>query len=141
MSRSILVITGWWCLLLVMGIEGLGVNWGTMANHKLPPKTVVQLLKDNGINMVKLFDADQSTMSALASSGIEVMIAIPNNQLSAMNSYAHAKGFVRHNVSRYNFDSGVTIKKELAFYPIFSLNLALILPLLPQIIQVRCSWK
>ncbi|KAG6399493.1 hypothetical protein SASPL_140974 [Salvia splendens] len=111
MSRSILVIIiGWWFSLLLMGIEGLGVNWGTMANHKLPPKTVVQLLKDNGINKVKLFDADQSTMNALAGSGIEVMIAIPNNQLSAMNSYARAKDFVRRNVSRYNFDGGVTIK-------------------------------
>ncbi|KAL1554544.1 glucan endo-1,3-beta-glucosidase 8-like [Salvia divinorum] len=110
MSRSI-VIGWWWCLVvLVLRAEGLGVNWGTMANHKLPPKTVVQLLKDNGINKVKLFDADQSTMSALAGSGIEVMIAIPNAELSAMNNYNRAKEWVRRNVTRYNFQGGVTIK-------------------------------
>ncbi|KAK4343865.1 hypothetical protein RND71_036959 [Anisodus tanguticus] len=81
-----------------------------MATHKLPPKTVVQMLKDNGIGKVKLFDADQSTMSALAGSDIEVMVAIPNDQLSAMNDYDRAKDWVRRNVTRYNFKGGVNIK-------------------------------
>ncbi|KAJ9559003.1 hypothetical protein OSB04_013617 [Centaurea solstitialis] len=91
-------------------VEGIGVNWGTMATHKMDPKTVVQMLKDNGINKVKLFDAEQSTMSALAGSGIEVMIAIPNDQLLAMNDYGRAKKFVQRNVTRYNFNGGVNIK-------------------------------
>ncbi|KAM3008675.1 hypothetical protein FF2_032786 [Malus domestica] len=38
-------------------VEGLGVNWGTMATHKLPPEMVVRMLKDSGIQKVKLFDA------------------------------------------------------------------------------------
>ncbi|KAM1679221.1 hypothetical protein ACFXTN_035811 [Malus domestica] len=46
-----------------------------MAIHKLPPKMVVQMLKDSGIQKVKLFDAEESTMNALAGSGLEVMIA------------------------------------------------------------------
>ncbi|KAL3625479.1 hypothetical protein CASFOL_030933 [Castilleja foliolosa] len=91
-------------------VESLGVNWGTMATHKLPPKAVVQMLKDNGITKVKLFDAEQSTMSALAGSGIEVMVAIPNDQLSVMGSYNRAKDWVKHNVTRYNFKGGVNIK-------------------------------
>ncbi|CAN4096940.1 unnamed protein product [Withania somnifera] len=81
-----------------------------MATHKLPPKTVVQMLKDNGIQKVKLFDADQSTMSALAGTDIEVMVAIPNDQLSSMNDYDRAKDWVRRNVTRYNFKGGVNIK-------------------------------
>lgn len=95
---------GGWC------VEGLGVNWGTQATHKLPPETVVQMMKDNGIQKVKLFDADETTMSALAGSGIEVMVAIPNNQLAEMNDYGRAKQWVRKNVTRYNFNGGVTIK-------------------------------
>ncbi|KAI4348441.1 hypothetical protein L6164_009164 [Bauhinia variegata] len=91
-------------------VEGLGVNWGTQATHKLPPDTVVQLLKSNGIQKVKLFDADESTMSALAGTGIEVMVAIPNNQLADMNDYDRAKQWVRKNVTRYNFKGGVNIK-------------------------------
>ncbi|OWM73238.1 hypothetical protein CDL15_Pgr001352 [Punica granatum] len=94
----------------VLGEEGLGVNWGTMASHKLLPKTVVQMLIDNGIKKVKLFDADQSTMGALAGTGIEVMVGIPNDQLLAMNSYERAKNWVRQNVTRYNFNGGVHIK-------------------------------
>ncbi|KAK4432214.1 Glucan endo-1,3-beta-glucosidase 8 [Sesamum alatum] len=81
-----------------------------MATHKLPPKVVVQMLTDNGIKKVKLFDADQSTMSALAGTDIEVMLAIPNDQLSAMGSYDRAKEWVKRNVTRYNFNGGVNIK-------------------------------
>lgn len=102
-----------WVLVVgVLGccVEGLGVNWGTMANHRLPPKTIVQMLKDNGIQKVKLFDAEQSTMGALAGTGIEVMVAIPNDQLVAMGDYKRAKEWVQRNVTRYSFDGGVTIK-------------------------------
>ncbi|XP_008806060.3 glucan endo-1,3-beta-glucosidase 8-like [Phoenix dactylifera] len=100
-----LISIGFYCSM----VEGLGVNWGTLATHPLPPNIVVQLLKDNGINKVKLFDADAKMMSALAGSGIEVMVAIPNNQLAAMNDYTTAKEWVRKNVTRYHFDGGVNI--------------------------------
>ncbi|GFY99875.1 O-Glycosyl hydrolases family 17 protein [Actinidia rufa] len=80
-----------------------------MATHKLPPKVVVQMLKDNGIQKVKLFDADQSTMSALAGSNLEVMVAIPNDQLAAMTNYNRAKQWVQRNITRYNFNGGVNI--------------------------------
>ncbi|XP_065022298.1 glucan endo-1,3-beta-glucosidase 8-like [Musa acuminata AAA Group] len=101
--------------LIVVGIccscaDGLGVNWGTMATHPLPPKIVVQLLKDNGIRKVKIFDADAATMNALAGSGIEVMVAIPNNMLGYMIDYETAKKWVNQNVTRYNFQGGVNIK-------------------------------
>ncbi|KAI3955415.1 hypothetical protein MKW98_018516 [Papaver atlanticum] len=91
-------------------VEGIGVNWGTMASHQLPPQTVVQMLRDNGIQKVKLFDADESTMKALAGSGIEVMVAIPNDQLQAMTSYKRAKQWVSQNITRFNFNGGVNIK-------------------------------
>ncbi|KAK9169484.1 hypothetical protein Syun_001624 [Stephania yunnanensis] len=91
-------------------VIGLGVNWGTMASHPLPPKIVVQMLLDNGIKKVKLFDAAANTMSALAGKDIEVMVAIPNIQLLDMNVYKRAKQWVDRNVSRYSFNGGVNIK-------------------------------
>lgn len=91
-------------------VYGLGVNWGTMATHQLPPKTVVEMLKDNNIQKVKLFDADTNTMGALAGSGVEVMVAIPNDLLQAMGNYQRAKDWVQRNVSRFNFNDGVKIK-------------------------------
>ncbi|KAG4990305.1 Glucan endo-1,3-beta-glucosidase 8 [Glycine soja] len=96
--------------LMCLSVEGIGVNWGTQATHKWPQHTVVQMLKDNGIKKVKLFDSDDSTMSALAGTGIEVMVAIPNNQLAEMNDYARAKQWVKKNVTRYNFNGGVNVK-------------------------------
>ncbi|KAI3453712.1 hypothetical protein Pfo_010375, partial [Paulownia fortunei] len=80
-----------------------------MATHKLPPKVVVQMLQDNGIKKVKLFDADQSTMSALACTDIEVMVAISNDQLAVMDSFDRAKQWVRRNVTRYKFNGGTKL--------------------------------
>ncbi|PAN45838.1 hypothetical protein PAHAL_9G146200 [Panicum hallii] len=88
----------------------LGVNWGTMATHRLPSDIVVRMLEDNGIRKVKLFDADPGPMDALAGSGIEVMVGIPNNMLDMMTDYGTARDWVHQNVSRYNFDGGVNIK-------------------------------
>ncbi|KAL4372829.1 hypothetical protein AHAS_Ahas05G0020900 [Arachis hypogaea] len=69
---SIIIMMSW-C------VEGVGVNWGTQATQQLRADTVVKMMKDNGIEKVKLFDADGRIMSALAGSGIEVMVAIPND--------------------------------------------------------------
>jgi len=88
----------------------LGVNWGTMATHRLPSGIVVRMLEDNGIRKVKLFDADPGPMDALAGSGIEVMVGIPNNMLDMMTDYGTARDWVHQNVSNYNFDGGVNIK-------------------------------
>ncbi|WOL15286.1 glucan endo-1,3-beta-glucosidase 8-like [Canna indica] len=93
-----------------LAVDGLGVNWGTMATHPLPPETVVQLMKDNGIKKVKIFDADAATMNALSGSGIEVMVAIPNNMLGYMIDYENARKWVDQNVTRYSFQGGVNIK-------------------------------
>ncbi|XP_042460355.1 glucan endo-1,3-beta-glucosidase 8-like [Zingiber officinale] len=88
----------------------LGINWGTIASHRLPPNTIRQLLLDNGIKKVKIFDADGHSLGALAGTGIEVMIAIPNEMLAAMNDYENAKTWVKQNVTYYNFQGGVNIK-------------------------------
>ncbi|KAH7666290.1 Glycoside hydrolase family 17 protein [Dioscorea alata] len=80
-----------------------------MAIRKLPPNTIVKMLQDNGIKKVKLFDTDYNTMSALAGSGIEVMVAIPNDMLATMNDYDSAKLWVKKNVTRFNFEGGVNI--------------------------------
>lgn len=91
-------------------VEGLGVNWGAQATHKLRLKTVVQMLKDNKITKVKLFDSDHGTLGAFAGSNIEVMVAIPNDQLAAMNDYSRAKSWVKKYATRFHFNGGVNIK-------------------------------
>ncbi|CAN6372536.1 unnamed protein product [Urochloa humidicola] len=92
--------------------DAVGVNWGTMSTRRLPPKVVARLLTDNGFKKVKIFDADARTMDALAGTGIETMVAVPNDLLAAIASdYARAKAWVHDNVTKYTgFDGGVDIK-------------------------------
>ncbi|KAG5389884.1 hypothetical protein IGI04_031425 [Brassica rapa subsp. trilocularis] len=67
---------------LFIEVEGIGVNWGSQASHPLPPATVVRLLRVNGIQKVKLFEADSEILRALSRSGIQVMVGIPNDLLA-----------------------------------------------------------
>ncbi|KAG1346310.1 glucan endo-1,3-beta-glucosidase 8-like [Cocos nucifera] len=92
-------------------IDGIGVNWGTLMSHAMDPAMVVQMLKANRINKAKLFDADPWIVNALAGSGIEVMLAIPNDHLGDMSSkYKNAKDWVKQNVVKYDHKDGVHIK-------------------------------
>lgn len=84
------------------GVGAIGANWGTQASHPLPPDTVVKMLKGNGFQKVKLFDAEDGTMSALRKSGLEVMVGIPNDLLTTMaTSMKAAEKWVDKNVSNY----------------------------------------
>nr|GMC81888.1 glucan endo-1,3-beta-glucosidase 8-like [Ipomoea batatas] len=100
-ARSALMVaaTAW---VLMNGVEGLGVNWGDISSHPLPPKSVVKMLKANGIKKVKLFNSPEPILNALAGSGIEVMIGTPNALLKDLVNYNVAKAFVKENVTRYN---------------------------------------
>lgn len=54
--------------------NGLAINWGTISTHRLQPNIVVQMLRDNGFNKVKLFEAEPGPLKALVS-GIQPNIA------------------------------------------------------------------
>lgn len=96
---------------MICGVSGLGANWGTQASHPLPPETVVNLLRDNGFQKAKLFDADYGTLRALGKSGIEVMVGIPNDMLASMaSSMKAAEKWVSQNVSQHIKNNNVNIR-------------------------------
>lgn len=98
-------------LLLLNSVSGTGVNWGTQATHPLPPSTVVNLLRDNGFQKVKLFDADSATLNAFANSGIQIMVGIPNDMLYTLaNSEQAAENWVAKNVSSHISSGGIDIR-------------------------------
>ncbi|KAF9616772.1 hypothetical protein IFM89_032325 [Coptis chinensis] len=98
-------------LSMLVSVSGIGANWGNQATHPLPPDTVVRLLKDNGFQKVKLFDADYDTLRALSKSGIEVMVGIPNDMLATMASgVKQAEKWVKQNVSAHISNNGVNIR-------------------------------
>ncbi|KAF8053436.1 hypothetical protein N665_1415s0012 [Sinapis alba] len=96
---------------LFIEVEGIGVNWGSQASHPLPPATVVRLLRENGIQKVKLFEADSEILRALSRSGIQVMVGIPNDLLAPIaGSVAVAERWVSQNVSAHVSSNGVDIR-------------------------------
>ncbi|PON57662.1 Glycoside hydrolase [Parasponia andersonii] len=91
--------------------SAIGVNWGTISLHRLNPSTVVDLLKENKIAKVKIFDTDPGVLRALMGSGIEVMVGIPNEMLAALSSSTAASDlWVRQNVSAYVRKGGANIR-------------------------------
>ncbi|KAK9268911.1 hypothetical protein L1049_000676 [Liquidambar formosana] len=96
---------------MVSSGTSVGVNWGTMATHQLPPDMVVQLLEDNKFDKVKLFEADERILGALIGTHIEVMLAIPNYMLQEMSEDPMAAAsWVEANVTSYHYTGGVNIK-------------------------------
>lgn len=99
------------CCSVMVAESAIGVNWGTVSFHRLKSSTVVDLLKDNKIKKVKLFETDPDALTALMGSGIEVMLGIPNEMLASLSSSpAAADLFVRQNVSRYLVKGGADIR-------------------------------
>ncbi|GMH07988.1 hypothetical protein Nepgr_009828 [Nepenthes gracilis] len=101
------------CLLLsvLRAVTGIGANWGTQANHPLPPETVVRMLRENGFQKVKLFDANYDILRALGRSGIEVMVGIPNDILAPLASSMNAaEKWVSKNVSIHVSSNNVNIR-------------------------------
>ncbi|KAJ9561550.1 hypothetical protein OSB04_006710 [Centaurea solstitialis] len=108
-----MVLTWALCVLLAATcVNGLGVNWGTQASSPLDPKYVVQMLKDNNIKKVKLFDSDHWTVNHFAGTGIEVMLSIPNLELKTFSDdYDAVQDYVKENVSDHlRARGGVNIK-------------------------------
>ncbi|CAN6248855.1 unnamed protein product [Urochloa humidicola] len=87
----------------------VGVNYGTVADDLLDPESVVQLLLDTGITMVRIYDTNATILNALANSGIKVMVMMPNGNISdAARSRSYALDWVRRNVAAYLPDTEIT---------------------------------
>lgn len=80
----------------------IGVNYGRIANNLPSPDNVVNLLKSQGINRVKIYDTDRNVLNALANSGIKVVVALPNELLSSTASdQSFADNWVKANITKY----------------------------------------
>ncbi|KAL0427064.1 UNVERIFIED_CONTAM: Glucan endo-1,3-beta-glucosidase 8 [Sesamum latifolium] len=97
--------------MVIVATSSVGVNWGTMASHQLPARNVVDMLKDNGFDKVKLFEADEGILEALCGTDIEVMLAVPNYMLEEMSlDSGAAASWVEANLTAYAYPGGVNIR-------------------------------
>ncbi|KAL3535781.1 hypothetical protein ACH5RR_004242 [Cinchona calisaya] len=107
----LLLITSFFVMDFSKVSSAVGVNWGTMASHQLPPENVVQMMIDNGFDKVKLFEADEKILGALIGSNIQVMLGIPNYMLREISQDPEAAAsWVDANVTAYCFNGGVNIR-------------------------------
>ena len=78
------------------------MNYGRVANNLPSPSKVVALLKSHGISEVKLYDADSAVLSAFSKSGINLVVALPNELLSsAASNPSFAYSWVKSNVATW----------------------------------------
>jgi Glycosyl hydrolases family 17 len=97
--------------------SSVGVNWGTLSSHRISPPVVVDLLRQNKIPKVKLFDTDPVILRALMGSGIEVMVGIPNEFLGSLaSSISASDAFVAQNISRFLVKGGTDIRFLIIFF-------------------------
>ncbi|KAF5442768.1 hypothetical protein F2P56_035391 [Juglans regia] len=77
----------------------IGVNIGTDLSDMPSPTQVVALLKAQSIRHIRLYDADRAMLLALANTGIQVTVSVPNEQLLGIGqSNATAANWVARNV-------------------------------------------
>ncbi|TVU38695.1 hypothetical protein EJB05_12079, partial [Eragrostis curvula] len=80
----------------------VGVSYGRVANDLPDPAKVSKLLKDNGITMVRIYDANSAVLTSLANTGIKVMVMVPNeNVAEAGTNPSYAQQWVRDHVKAY----------------------------------------
>ncbi|KAH7569472.1 hypothetical protein JRO89_XS06G0167700 [Xanthoceras sorbifolium] len=87
----------------------VGVNIGTDVSNLLSPADLVSFLQVQKITHVRLYDADQDILKALAKTKIRVIISVPNNQLLAIgSSNTTAASWIGRNVVAYYPETLIT---------------------------------
>ncbi|KAK1439802.1 hypothetical protein QVD17_05623 [Tagetes erecta] len=93
------------CLFTIFALAdsgSIGVNYGRVANNLPSPTKVVNLLKSQGINRVKVYDTDPDVLKSLSGSGIKVTVDLPNELLrTAARKQSFATNWIERNVAAY----------------------------------------
>ncbi|XP_062187240.1 glucan endo-1,3-beta-glucosidase 4-like isoform X2 [Phragmites australis] len=91
-------------MLMVFDVSGafVGVNIGTDMSNLPSATDIVSILKSKKIQHVRLLDSDHQMLTALANTGIEVMVGVPNDQLLRVGqSRSTAADWINKNVAAY----------------------------------------
>ncbi|RCV27754.1 hypothetical protein SEVIR_5G355200v4 [Setaria viridis] len=80
------------CSLLLLssssGVEGIGVNYGMIANNLPSPDKVIALYRSRNITDVRLFHPNTTVLAALQGSGLGVVLGTLNEDLARLASDA-----------------------------------------------------
>jgi exo-beta-1,3-glucanase (GH17 family) len=80
----------------------IGVCYGRLGNNLPSPSQVVALLQGRGVTNVKIYDAAHDVLTAFANSGIDLSVAVPNQEVAVIaNDQAAANGWVQDNIRAF----------------------------------------
>nr|GMC78937.1 glucan endo-1,3-beta-glucosidase 12-like [Ipomoea batatas]GMC85667.1 glucan endo-1,3-beta-glucosidase 12-like [Ipomoea batatas]GMC88283.1 glucan endo-1,3-beta-glucosidase 12-like [Ipomoea batatas]GMC90036.1 glucan endo-1,3-beta-glucosidase 12-like [Ipomoea batatas] len=86
----------------------IGVNYGRVANNLPSAVKVVELLKSQGLDRVKVYDTDPAVLRAFSGSDIKLTVNLPNEQLyNAAKRESFAYAWVQRNVAAYHPDTKI----------------------------------
>ncbi|CAL9205717.1 glucan endo-1,3-beta-glucosidase 4 isoform X2 [Musa acuminata AAA Group] len=105
-ERSIFLL-----VLLFANASGVyvGINIGNMVSNLPSAADIVSILKTQQIKHVRLFDANHQMLGALANTGIDVMLGVPNDQLLRIgNSRSEAADWINKNVAAFVPETNIT---------------------------------
>ncbi|OVA02914.1 Glycoside hydrolase [Macleaya cordata] len=79
----------------------VGVNYGRLGNNLPSPNEVINLLKSQNIDRIRLFSPDADALNALQGSGIKVVLCVPNEDLQKLGDSSFAKTWIDNNIIPY----------------------------------------
>lgn len=84
------------------GAITIGIDYGRVANNLPSACQVVSLLQGRGVKNVKIYDAASDVLQAFANTGIDVSVAIPNDQVATFaTDQSAATTWVVNNIQPY----------------------------------------
>lgn len=87
----------------------LGINWGRMATQKFVPSMVVDLLLQNGIPELRLFQPSLHVLDAFADTNIGLIITLQENFLKSCFDQKKMDDYIHERVKVY-VDKGVKFR-------------------------------
>ncbi len=115
----------------------LGINYGQVANDLPPDADAVTLIKSLGAGQVKIYNTDSGTLTALANTGLDVVIAVDNSIIPSLAASAStADEWIVTNVVAYPSTSITVI---LVGNEVFSTDPEILPQLVPAIQNLQTS--
>jgi len=85
--------------------QSIGVCYGQVANNLPPAQKVIDMIQQNIIEKVRIFNPDQATLNAIRGSNISLVIGVPNEDIQSIaNDAASANNWVQNNILKYSKD-------------------------------------
>ncbi|CAO2829261.1 unnamed protein product [Amaranthus hypochondriacus] len=81
----------------------VGICYGRVANNLPSPSTIVSLLQENSIPMVRIFKPDPEVLQSFSDSDISFMIGVPNELLPSLgtNSFEYSLQWLQDNILNF----------------------------------------